>query len=110
MFSTQLVINHINTHNFIDASINEMSTSPDHLEPFDNIKQYVQGITSLFPIERFQLLNLLSEYHDTFSNRLEHNRLYICHFNIIQNEPFKIKPNPVRLLNQQQLKNNLIVC
>lgn len=71
-----------------------MSKSPNHLEPFDNIQQYLHGITLLSPTDRSQLLNLLSEYHCIFSNRPGCNNLYTCRFNVVRDEQFKVRPYP----------------
>lgn len=92
VFAAKSIIHHIHRP---DPVINTLSTSIDHLKPFDNVKQHVQDITSLSSIEKSQLIELLSEYHSIFSDRLGCNKLYTCRFNVSRNEPFKIRSYPI---------------
>lgn len=107
IFSTQCIMNHICLTNSTDAVINTISTSVDHLEPFDNIQHRVQGIMSLSTAEKSQLLSLLSEYHCIFSNRPGCNKLYTCCFNVIKDEPFKIRPYPIPFAQRPAVEQEL---
>jgi len=107
MFSTQSVINHVSETNSMNAVINTISTSTDHLEPFDNIQQRVQSITSISHTDKTQLLNLLSEYHSIFSNRPGCNRLYTCSFNVVKDEPFKVHPYPIPFAQRPAVEQEL---
>lgn len=74
--------------------INTITVSPSHNEKNECIKKHVRGITTLSDNEQSQLFNLLNEYQEIFNDRPGCNKLYTCRFEVIRDEPFKIRPYP----------------
>lgn len=70
-------------------------------------KEHLASITSIDKDCSDQLVHLLAEFHDIFSDCPGLNNVYTCSFDVTENVPFKIKPYPIPFSRRPAVEKEL---